>query len=76
MSRKRGRIRTVFEVPVRYVFSGVFYISADSQAQAEEFAIQHCGMTSSGAIHSSLPDEDVDWDFPVHPERTINTDVT
>jgi hypothetical protein len=24
-----------------------------------------------GGIHSSLPDNGVDWDFPVHPDKII-----
>ena len=60
-----------FTVPVSYTFLGHFEIEADSPEQAEEYAEKHCGLVIGGDIHSSLPDEDVDWDFDMHPEKTI-----
>ena len=58
-----------YKVPVKFVFEGHFEIEADNKAQAVEFAKKHCGMTV-GAIRSTLPEDDVDWDFPFHPEKT------
>lgn len=60
-----------YKVPVTYTFTGTFSIEADSSEEAQEYAEKHCGMTESRGIHSSLPDETVDWDFPCHPEKTI-----
>ena len=34
---------------------------------------KHCGLVIGGDIHSSLPDEDIDWDFSVHPEKQIRS---
>ena len=42
-----------------------------SKAQAEEYAEKHCGLVLGGDIHSSLPDEMVNWDFPIHPEKIV-----
>ena len=53
--------KRIYTVPVRYVFRGEFKIQAASKAQAEEYAEKH----------SSLPDEMVNWDFPVHPEKIV-----
>lgn len=57
---------------MKFVFSGEFYIKANSQEEAEEFAQKHCGLVLGGDIHSSLPNEDVDWDFDVHPDKIID----
>jgi hypothetical protein len=63
-----------FEVEVSYVFKGKFFIKAESQEEANEYAEKHCGLVLGGDIHSTLMDEDVNWDFPVHPEKIIHTD--
>ena len=57
-----------YRVPVTYKFEGYFDIEADNEAEAVEFASKHCGLTI-GEVHSTLNDEDVDWNFPVHPEE-------
>lgn len=61
----------VYIVPVKFVFEGKFFIKAESKAQAKEYAENHCGMVTNNGIHSTLPDEDVDWEFPVHPQKVI-----
>lgn len=59
-----------YAVRTKFVFSGTFYVEAESRAQAKEDVTQHCGLVL-GDIHSSLPYEDVDWEFPVHPDKHI-----
>ena len=63
--------KRIYTVPVRFVFRGEFKIQAASKAQAEEYAEKHCGLVLGGDIHSSLPDEMVNWDFPIHPEKIV-----
>jgi len=59
-----------FTVSIRYTFEGSFKIIAENRSTAIELATQHCGMTTSKGIHTSLPDETVpDWNFPVHPNK-------
>ena len=60
-----------YAIKTRFVFGGTFFIEAESRAQAWEYVEQHCGLVLGGKIHSSLPDEEVDWQFPVHPEKII-----
>jgi hypothetical protein len=60
-----------YKIPVTFTFKGNFFIKANSKKEAIEFADKHCGMTVVRGIHSSLPDEDVDWNFPVHPKKEI-----
>jgi hypothetical protein len=65
----------VHEVPVRFSFDGVFKVKAKTKALAEEYVRLHCGMVmGERGVHSSLPEEDIDWDFPIHPEKTILVD--
>jgi hypothetical protein len=60
-----------YAVKTRFVFDGTFYVEAENKAQAKEDEEQHCGLILGGNIHSSLPYEDVDWHFPIHPEKVI-----
>lgn len=66
--------KKTYTVPVKFIFTGEFRIKADSQEQADEYAQKHCGLTLGGNIHSALPDEDVDWEFGVHPEKVVGHD--
>jgi hypothetical protein len=58
-----------YEVKTKFIFSGTFTIEADNAAQAKEFVHRHCGLVIGGDIHTTLSEEDVDWDFDVHPEK-------
>lgn len=60
-----------YTIPVKFTFTGTFKIKADNRAQAREYAEKHCGMVAGNGIHSTLPYEDVDWDFPVHPDKKV-----
>ncbi len=62
-----------FEVKTRFVFDGVFKVKALNRQQAKEMVHKHCGLVIGGDIHSSLPGEDIDWDFSVHPEKKIRS---
>ena len=57
-----------YEIPTKFVFCGTFTVEAENVAQAIEFVHKHCGMVSNRGIHSTLPDDGVDWEFDVHPE--------
>jgi hypothetical protein len=61
-----------YAVKTRFIFTGTFFISADSREEAREYVESHCGLILGGNIHSSLPYDVVDWDFPIHPDKTIN----
>jgi len=58
-----------YSVITRFTFEGRFFITAKNKAQAREYAENHCGLVMNRGIHSSLPDDIVDWNFPVHPEK-------
>jgi hypothetical protein len=60
-----------YAVKTRFSFTGTFFISAASKEEAREYVESHCGLILGGNIHSSLPYDAVDWDFPVHPDKAI-----
>ena len=59
-----------YQVKTRFVFEGRFFIEAKDKAQAREYAEKHCGLVLGRGIHSTLPGETVDWEFPVHPDKS------
>ena len=62
MKKKVYRIRT------QYVFEGVFDVVAESRVEARQKVIQDYGMMMGGTIHSTLPDDEVNWFFSMHSE--------
>jgi hypothetical protein len=60
-----------FTVKTRFTFTGTFFINADTKEDARKLVIENCGLVLGGKIHTCLAEEDVDWDFPIHPEKVI-----
>jgi len=60
-----------YSIKTKFVFEGEFIVSAENKAQAKEYVSKHCGLCLGGDIHSSLPDESIDWEFPVHATKII-----
>lgn len=60
-----------YSVETRFEFTGTFEVKANSKQEAIEYVEKHCGLVIGGNIHSTLPDEDIDWNFPVHPGKKI-----
>jgi hypothetical protein len=58
-----------YKIKTQFMFEGNFYIKANDKIQAKEYVEKHCGLTLCSSIHSTLPDDIVDWDFPVHPKK-------
>ena len=56
--------KRVYRVRTQYIFEGV----AESREEARQKVIQDCGMVMGGNIHSTLPDEEVNWAFSTHSE--------
>ena len=57
-----------FLVYTEYVFDGVFDVVAESKEEARQKVLQHCELVMGGSIHSTLPDEEINWAFSTHPE--------
>ena len=64
--------KRVYRVRTRYIFEGVFEVVAESREEARQKVIQDCGMVMGGNIHSTLPDEEINWAFDRHPNKRID----
>ena len=60
--------KRVYRVRTQYIFEGVFEVVAESREDARQKVILDCGMVMGGNIHSTRPDEEVNWAFDKHPE--------
>lgn len=60
--------KRVYRVRTRYIFEGVFEVVAESREEARQKVIQDCGMVMGGNVHSTLPDEEINWAFSMHSE--------
>lgn len=56
-----------YQVPTRFVFTGVFTVEAENREEARQMVMDSCGLVMGGGIHTDLDDEEVDWDFDTHP---------
>ena len=59
------------EVKVRYLFEGTYTVVADDRNEARTMVTRDCGLVLGGNIHTTLDDDDVDWEFDVHPDMQI-----
>ena len=62
-----------FLVYTEYVFDGVFDVVAESKEEARQKVLQNCGLAMGGNIHSTLPDDEINWAFDKHPNRRLYT---
>lgn len=49
----------------------VFEVVATDREEAERKILEDCGMVMGRGIHSTLPDEQINWAFDTHPEERI-----
>ena len=66
MKKKR-----IYRVRTQYILEGVFEVLADSKENARQKVLQDCGLVMGGSIHSTLPDEEINWVFSTHPEVKV-----
>ena len=66
MKKKFYRVRT------QYIFEGVFDVVAESKEDARQKVLQNCGLVMGGSVHSTLPDEEINWAFDIHPNKRID----
>jgi hypothetical protein len=58
-------------VKTRFSFTGKFLVKAENEKEARERVMNDCGLVLGGGIHTSRQEGDVDWEFPIHPEKEI-----
>ena len=64
--------KKVYRVRTQYIFDGVFDVVAESKEDARKKVLQNCGLIMGGSIHSTLPDDEVNWAFDRHPNKRIS----
>ena len=64
--------KKVYRIRMRYIFDGVFDMVAENKEDARQKVIQDCGMVMGGSIHSTLPDDEINWAFDKHPNKHID----
>ena len=64
--------KKVFRVRTQYVFEGVFDVVAESKEDARQKVLQNCGLVMGGNIHSTLPEDEINWAFDRHPNKRID----
>lgn len=66
---------------MQYIFEGVFEVVAESMEDARQKVLQSCGLVMGGSIHSTLPDDEINflsnalnnsWVFDRHPNKRID----
>ena len=56
--------------PIHF-FEDVFEVTATDLEEVESKILEDCGMVMGRGIHSTLPDEQINWAFNTHPEERI-----
>ena len=60
--------KRVYRVQTQYLFEGVFEVVAESKEDAQKKVLQNCGLVMGGSVHSTLPDDEINWAFDRHPD--------
>ena len=63
--------RKIYRARTQYVFEGVFEVTVTDREEAERKILEDCGMVMGRGIHSTLPDEQINWAFDIHSETQI-----
>ena len=53
--------KKVYRVRTQYAFEGVFDVVAESEEDARQKVLQNCGLVMGGSIHSTLPDDEINF---------------
>ena len=62
--------KKIYRVRTQYIFDGVFDVVAKNKEDARQKVLQKCGLVMGGSIHSTLPDDEINWAFDKHPKVT------
>ncbi|MDR2741246.1 MAG: hypothetical protein LBB98_03725 [Treponema sp.] len=60
-----------YSVTTRFSFTGKFIVRAETEKEAKEKVLYDCGLALGRGIHTCRQEGDVDWEFPIHPEKEI-----
>lgn len=63
--------RKEYTIKAKIVFNGEFYVPAESEEQAKNYVMRHCGCVGGiDNIHTSVPGN-CDWHFNIYPKIII-----
>jgi len=62
-----------YKIAVRFLFDGFFIVNAENDLNARQKVCDSCGLVLGGEIHTTLPDEEINWEFPIHPIMSIRS---
>ena len=60
-----------YDVKVRYAFEGTYTVAAEDRDEAKRMVSEDCGLVLGANIHTTLDDEEVDWNFGIHPDMQL-----
>jgi hypothetical protein len=60
-----------YTVKTNFCFTGKFFVKAESEKEANNMVKNDCGFVMGRGIHTGQPEDVVDWDFPIHPDKKI-----
>jgi hypothetical protein len=61
----------LFKANVTFTFKGDVQVCAEDKEQAQRLLEAEFAMVNNGGVHTTIDDEEIDWDFPVHPDKKI-----
>ena len=64
--------KKVYRARMQFVFEGVFEVVAESREDARQKVLQDYGLVMVGNIHSTLPNDEINWAFDRHPNKRID----
>ena len=64
--------KKVYRIRMQYIFEGVFELIAESKVDAQQKVLQNCGLVMGGSVHSTLPDDEINWAFDRHSNKRIS----
>ena len=64
--------KQIYRIRTQYIFEGMFEVVAESREDARQKVLQDCRLVMGGSIHSTLPDDEINWAFDRHPNKRID----
>lgn len=71
MNNQIIKIMKKYDVKVRYAFEGTYTVAAEARDEAKRMVVENCGLVLGGNIHTTLDDEEMDWNFGMHPDMQV-----
>ena len=60
---------------IEYLFEGTYTVAADDRNEAHTMVTRDCGLVLGGDIHTTLDDDEVNWDSDVRRSPVSSVEV-